>query len=682
MPSPRTLAALPLAAAAVMAAAAAGAQTVPANPGPPLSRANLDTTCAPCRNFYQYANGGWMASNPIPAAFSSWSGFNELTERNNLVLKEVLEAAARDAETTPSADTRRLGRFYGTCMDSARTERDGIAPIAADLRRIDALRSRGDLQGYIGALHREGMGGLFGFGSSQDAKNSTRVIAEAGQGGLGLPDRDYYTRQDSATAKARDNYVQHVQRVLALAGEPAAQAAADAQRVLALETALAAASMSRVQMRDPNAQYHIMTVAALDAMAPGFSFATYLRDVGLPSITEMNVAQPDFFKAMGRELATRPVEDWKAYFRFRLVNGASSWLSTPFVAEGFRYTSGLTGAREMQPRWKRCLRMADNFLGDALGQAYVRVAYTPEAKAAMEDMLRNMRAVYAERIRAADWMSDSTKQAALEKLGTFNQKLGYPSVWQDYSRMSIATGPFIANVRAAGRYEEDRDRAKIGRPVDRNEWGMTAPTVNAYYNPAMNEIVFPAGRLQPPFFHPSYDVAANYGGIGGTIGHEMTHGFDDQGRQFDAQGNLREWWTAEDVRRFGERAQKVENQYNAYVVLDSMHVNGKLTMGENIADIGGMTIAYYAMEKALEGRPRELIDGFTPEQRFFLAYAQARRAVFRPQQLRLMVQTDPHSPNEFRVNGPLSNMPEFAAAFGCKQGDPMVRAEELRAKIW
>jgi putative endopeptidase len=321
-------------------------------------------------------------------------------------------------------------------------------------------------------------------------------------------------------------------------------------------------------------------------------------------------------------------------------------------------------------------------LGDALGQEYVRVAFTPQAKTAMEEMLRNLRSVYAERIRAADWMSDSTKQAALVKLGTFNQKVGYPSVWKDYGDLPIGRESFVTNLRAAGRWAEARDRAKIGAPLDRTEWGMTPPTVNAYYNPAMNEIVFPAGRLQPPFFHPSFDLAANYGGIGGTIGHEMTHGFDDQGRQFDAQGNLRDWWTAEDNRRFEARAQRVVDQYNAYTVLDTMHVNGKLTLGENIADIGGLTIAYYAMEKALEGKPRELIDGFTPEQRFFLAYAQARRAVFRPQQMRLMVQTDPHSPNEFRVNGPLSNMPEFAAAFGCKQGDPMVRPDDVRAKIW
>jgi putative endopeptidase len=680
MPHIRRLLAQVLAIA--LLATAAAAQTAPANPGPPLSRANLDTTCAPCQNFYQYANGGWMARNPIPAAYSSWSGFNELTERNNDLLKTVLESAARDAETTSDPNTRRLGRFYGTCMDSAAAETAGLAPIQAELRRIDAVRTRADLQSFIGWMHAQGLGGLFGFGSTQDPHNSARVIADASQGGLGLPDRDYYFRPDSSTARARESYVAHVQRVLELAGTPSPAAADQARRIMALETALAQASMGRVQMRDPKAMDHPMAVRDVDALAPGFSFATYLRDVGLARVDSLNVSQPDFFKAMGHELSTRPIDDWKAYFRFRLINGASGWLSSPFVNEGFRYGATLTGAREMQPRWRRCLRMADAMLGDALGQEYVKVAFTPQAKAAMEEMLRNLRSVYADRIRAADWMSDSTKQAALVKLGTFAQKVGYPDRWEDYSAMDIGRGSFVANLRAAGHWAENRDRVKIGQPVDRGEWGMTAPTVNAYYNPAMNEIVFPAGRLQPPFFHPGFDIAANYGGIGGTIGHEMTHGFDDEGRQFDAQGNLRDWWTEGDSRRFDERAQKVIDQYSAYTVLDSLHVNGKLTLGENIADIGGLTIAYYAMEKALEGKPRELIDGFTPEQRFFLAYAQARRAVFRPQQLRLMVQTDPHSPNEFRVNGPLSNMPEFAAAFGCKAGDPMVRPEATRAKIW
>jgi putative endopeptidase len=673
----------PLAAAlATLAATQAAAQTPASNPGPPLSRENLDTTCAPCQNFYRYANGGWAAKNPVPAAFSSWSGFNELTERNNLVLKQVLETAAANAETTSDPNTRSLGRLYGTCMDSAAAERGGISPIAADLRRLDAIRTRADLQTTLGRLHREGMGGLFGFGSEQDAVDASKVIAGMGQGGLGLPDRDYYTRTDSVTVRQRANYVAHVQRLFELAGEPAAQATADAQRVMSLETALALASMGRVQLRDPQASYHVMTVAELDRTAPGFSWATFLRDVGLPQVTSMNVGQPEFAKAMAHEIATRPMEDWRAYLRLRAINGAASWLSTPFVQENFRYSSSLTGAREMQPRWKRCLRVADNVLGDALGREYVKVSFTPEAKAGMEDMLRNMRAVYAERIAAAPWMSDSTKPAALQKLGTFAQKIGYPSVWQDYSSMNIGNASFVSNLRASGLYDTRRDFAKIGKPVDRTEWGMTPPTVNAYYNPQVNEIVFPAGRLQPPFFHPSYDVAANYGGIGGTIGHEMSHGFDDQGRQYDAQGNLRDWWTAGDAQRFGERAQKVVDQYNAYTVLDSLHVNGKLTLGENIADIAGLRIAYYAMEKALEGKPRVLIDGFTQEQRFFLAYAQARRATFRDQQLRLMVQTDPHSPNEFRVNGPMANMPEFAAAFGCKQGDPMVRPENLRVQIW
>jgi putative endopeptidase len=462
-------------------------------------------------------------------------------------------------------------------------------------------------------------------------------------------------------------------------GIPAAQAAADAGRVLALETALAQASMTRVQLRDPNSLYHKMTVA--EAQAGGFPWAAYLRARGV-SVDSMNVSQPDFFKAVGTALASRPVEDWQAYLRARAIGGSANWLSTPFVQQAFRFTSALSGARELQPRWRRCLRIADGMLGDALGQEYVKTAFTPEAKAKMGEMLTNLRATMRERLSRLEWMSEATRQQAIGKLGTMDEKVGYPSKWDDYAGMEVNPGSFVANLRAASAYHSADNMKDIGQPVDRTEWFMTAPTVNAYYNPSTNEIGFPAGRLQPPFFHPAFDEAANYGGIGGTIGHEVTHGFDDEGRQYDAEGNLRDWWTAEDARRFEERAAVVEAQYNAFTVLDTMHVNGKLTMGENIADIGGLTVAYYALQKALEGKPRTLIDGFTPEQRFFLAYAQARRANMRPEQMRVMIQTDPHSPGEFRVNGPVSNMPEFAAAFGCKPGDPMVRPAAERAQIW
>ncbi|HSU14062.1 M13 family metallopeptidase [Longimicrobium sp.] len=667
-----------LVAPAVLAAGTAAAQgpVVPA-----LDRANLDTTCAPCKNFYRYANGGWIARNPIPAAYSSWSGFNELRDRNEEVLRGVVEAAAREAGTTRDPNTRRVGNFYATCMDSSRAEAAGIGPIAADLRRQGAISTRQQLVDEVVLQHTRGTGVVFRFGGDQDPRNSARVIANLAQGGLGLPDRDYYLRDDSASRKTRADYLDNVTEMFVLAGETRAAARADADRIMALETALARASMTRVQQRDPNAQYHWVAVAEADRLAPGFSWSGFLRRVNVRA-DSVNVAQPDFFRAAAHELATRPLADWRAYLRYRTLSRAADWLSSPFVRQSFRYTQALTGAREQQPRWKRCLRLTDNALGDALGAEYVRVAFTPEAKAAMQRMVGNLRAAFADRIRASTWMGPATQRQALEKLGAFGTKIGYPDVWKDYTGLEIGTAGHIANLRALGEFEARRDRGKIGGPVDRTEWFMTVPTVNAYYSPNLNEVVFPAGRLQPPFFHVSYDVAANYGGIGGTIGHEMTHGFDDQGRQYDARGNLRDWWTPEDARGFEQRAAVVDRQYSAYTVLDSLHVNGKLTMGENIADIGGLSVAFQAMQRELAGQPRALIDGFTPEQRFFLAYAQARRATFRDQQLRLMVQTDPHSPNEFRVNGPLSNMPEFAAAFGCKAGDPMVRSDADRVNIW
>jgi putative endopeptidase len=668
---------LPLLAAGVLGAGAAAAQA----PAPALDRANLDTTCAPCKNFYRYANGGWMARNPIPAAYSSWSGFNELRDRNEAVLQSVLENAARQANVSNDPNTRRLGRFYTTCMDSARAEAAGATPIAGELRRIEGITTREQLAAEVAQAHARGAGVLFGFGASQDLKNSARMIAQASQGGLGLPDRDYYLRDDSASRKMRADYLDHVTAMFVLAGQPQAAARADAERIMALETALARASMTRVQRRDPNAQYHWMSVADADALTPGFSWSGFVRALNVRA-DSLNLSQPDFFKAAASELSTRPLEDWRAYLRYRAISRAAGSLSSPFVNQAFRFQAALTGAREQQPRWRRCLRLTDTVLGDALGAEYVKTEFTPQAKAAMQGMVGNMRAVFAERIRNSSWMGPATKQQALAKLQAFGTKIGYPDQWLDYAGLEIGTDSHMENLRAVSAFYGRRELAKIGQPVDRSEWFMTPPTVNAYYSPSLNEIVFPAGRMQPPFFHVSYDPAANYGGIGGTIGHEMTHGFDDQGRQFDAQGNLRDWWTPEDARGFTERANVVDRQYSAYTVLDSLHVNAKLTMGENIADIGGVSIAFQALQRELAGKPRTPIDGFTPEQRFFLAYAQARRATFRDQQLRLMVQTDPHSPNEFRVNGPLSNMPEFAAAFGCKEGDPMVRPAAERVSIW
>jgi predicted metalloendopeptidase len=676
-----------LAVAALLALAAAPGQAqraaTPATaPIAALNPADIDTTCKPCSNFYKFATGGWEKRTEIPAAFSSWSGFHELTERNNLLVREVLESAARDAETTRDADRRKLGRLYASCMDSTRAEADGATPIAGDLRRIAAIANRDQLRREIVRLHEEGMNLLFGAGADQDQKNSQRMIFGVAQAGLGLPDRDFYFKTDSAATKMRADYVNHVAAMLRLTGTPAAQATRDAARIMALETALAEPSLNRLQRRDPNTQYHFMSVADADTLSPGFSWRAYLNARGLQRVDSLDVSHPAFVKRMARELESRPLDDWKAYLRFHLAHQAAPFLSRAFVDQRFAYDSKLTGAREQQPRWRRCVGTVNGLLGDALGREYAAVAFTPEAKKAMDEMIDNLFAVYRERLETLPWMGPETQKQAMAKLGTFERKIGYPTKWRDYSALDIQRGSGFQNVRRAYAFEERRDLTKVGKPVDRTEWFMTVPTVNAYYSPPNNEIAFPAGRLQPPFFHITYDIGANYGGVGGTIGHEISHGFDDQGRKYDAQGNLRDWWTADDAQRFGELAGRIERQYAAYFVLDSLHLNARQTMGENIADVAGVSIAFGALKKALEGKPRVMIDGYTPEQRFFLAYAQARKQVWRDPALRLQVQTGVHSPGEFRVNGPLSNMPEFAETWGCKEGDPMVRPADVRAKIW
>lgn len=671
-----------LALAAVSAGAQQATSAPPPAPIPALDPADIDTTCKPCSNFYRFATGGWAKRTEIPAAFSSWSGFSELNDRNNGVVRTLLESAARDAKTTTSADRRRIGRMYASCMDSTLAEAQGAKPIEADLRKVAAISSRAQLRAEIIRLHNEGLGVLFGAGSSTDQKNSTRAIFAVGQGGLGLPDRDFYFKTDTQATRMRADYVDHVAAVFALLGTPQARARADAERVLAVETALAEPSLNRLQRRDPHAQYNYMSVGEASAKAPGWNWRAYLDARGMRAVDSLNVAHPAFFARMAKELDERPIEDWKAYLRFRVANGAAPLLSSAFVRQNFTYQSKLSGARELQPRWRRCLNLVDNHLGDALGREYAAIAFTPGAKAAMDEMIDNLFAVYRERLQTLPWMGEETRKQALAKLNTFQRKIGYPEKWRDYSALDIQEGHVLGNVRRAIAFQERRDLAKVGKPVDKSEWFMTVPTVNAYYSPVNNEIAFPAGRLQPPFFHVTYDLGANYGGVGGTIGHEISHGFDDQGRKYDAEGNLKDWWTADDAKRFGELAALVEKQYGAYTVLDSLPLNAKQTMGENIADVAGVSIAFGALKKALEGKPRVLIDGFTPEQRFFLAYAQARKQLWRDPALRLQVQTGVHSPGEFRVNGPLSNMPEFAETWGCKDSDPMVRPENVRAKIW
>jgi putative endopeptidase len=661
----------------------ASSQTAPLlKVSPPLNVADLDRSVAACTDFYQFANGGWLKSNPIPPQYSTWGSFTELTERNNVVLREVLESAARQAKTTSDPDTRKVGTFYASCTDSAAAEAAGVKPLADEMGRIAAISNRAQLVAQIAHMYSVGLGPLFGFGSSQDFKNSSLVIAGARQGGLGLPNRDYYTKQGAASDKIRENYVAHISRTFVLAGESPEVAATNAAKVMAIETRLANVSLTPVQLRDPAASYHPMSIEQAEALTPAFPWRQFMSEMGISKVTSLNIAHPDFFRGLNTAIQDVPIADWQSYLRWRLLDGASSSLSSKFVNEDFAFRSTLTGAREMLPRWRRCLTATDQVLGEALGREYVKVAFTPEAKAKALEMANNLRAVMKQRIEHADWMSEDTRKQALIKLASFNRKIGYPDKWRDYSGLRVEPGPYAANILNARKFGVARNLAKIGQPVDRTEWGMTPPTVNAYYSPQLNEVVFPAGRLQAPFFHPTYDEGANYGGIGGTIGHEMSHGFDDQGRQFDAQGNLRDWWTAEDGKRYTERATVVEKQYDAYTVLDTVHVNGKLTLGENLADVVGVSVAFDALEMALAGKPRTLIDGFTPEQRFFLAYAQARRANVRPEQALLAIQTDPHSPGVYRVNGPLANMPQFAKAFGCKAGDAMVRPDNMRANIW
>ncbi|HZF72847.1 MAG TPA: M13 family metallopeptidase, partial [Gemmatimonadaceae bacterium] len=656
-----------------LATSAAAQNAVPMQ-STPLDPANLDRSVSACTDFYQFANGGWLKRNPIPAAYSRWGSFDQLQENNQSNLLTILRAAAATGNPQASADIRKLGVFYTSCMDSAAAERVGFQPIRSELDRIDAIRSRRQLEAEIARLHYRGVPVLFGFGAQQDFKNSTSVIAAVNQGGLSLPDRDYYLNTDKRYSDIRTNYVDHVGRMFQLIGETSSKASADAQRVMNIETALARPAMTRVQMRDPNATYHRMTPAELVQLAPGFNWPGFFAGEGKSDVPAINVQNPTFLKTVDTLLTSTSLDDWKAYLRWHLLDNAAPSLSSAFVNEDFRFASTLSGAKEMLPRDKRCARATDAGLRDALGQAYVAQYFTPEAKARALEMVRNLESVFHDRLETLGWMTDTTRLQATAKLAAFTNKIGYPDKWRDYSTLTIKPGPFINNQVAVREYERRRALSKIGQPLDRTEWGMTPSTVNAYYNPSMNEIVFPAGIMQPPFFDPKADDAVNYGGMGAVIGHEMTHGFDDQGAQFDPQGNLRNWWSAADLAKFKTGTGLVASQYDSYTVLDSLHVNGKLTLGENLADLGGLSIAYAALEKALaeKGRP-PLIDGFTPEQRFFLAWAQIWRGNITPEAQRVRINTDPHSPGEWRTNGPLSNLPQFAAAFGCKPGDAMVR---------
>ena len=647
-PSP----AFPLALVPAFAALALAACVASAGPPPPaLNRANLDTTCAPCRDFFQFANGTWLAHTTIPPAYSRWGSFDELAEQNREVLHRILEGARRQAKAAPGTAASMLGTFYGACMDSAAAETAGLSPIEPLLQAVGTMTSTSELAPKLAWLHGQGVPGLFAFRSGQDPKNSDLMIAFAGQGGLGLPDRDFYFRADSASGAIRAAYLTTMARLLNMAGTDEAAARADAERIMALETALAGASMTNVERRDPLATYHKMPVDSLRGTDPAFGWADYLAGRGLPRLDSLNVTQPRFFHGVDSLISAVPLDTWKAYLRWKIVADAAPLLTSAFAAESFQFQKLLTGARVMQPRWKRCLQATDEDLGDLLGKAYVKERFSPAARERALAMVRNLEEALGERIGELGWMGDATRRQAAAKLRAFANKIGYPDTWRDYAGVELSPGALYANHLSARAYESRRNLGKIGKPVDRGEWMMTPPTVNAFYSSSLNSINFPAGILQPPFYDPSWDDAMNYGGIGAVIGHEMTHGFDDHGRQFDDRGNLRDWWTADDAAHYKERADRVAQQFSSYTVLDTLHLNGRLTLGENIADLGGLAVAYHALQKALAGKPRERIDGFTPEQRFFLSYAQVWRELMRPEGLRTQVLTNPHSPPMWRVNG-------------------------------
>ncbi len=669
----------------LLASAACIAQN-PAQTTPPLDRANLDTTCAPCTDFYQFADGGWLKRNTIPAAYPSYGAAFAVQDHNWDVLHQILDTDAIEASSGKLAVGSRpwkVGTYYASCMDTVAIDTQGIAPLQPVLDEIAAIKTLDDLKQALGSLERTAGLAPWSDGSTQDSRDAASMIAGLSQGGLTLPNRDYYLKTDDASKKIRDEFIAHMGRMFQLMGDTPDSAATEANAVIRIEIQFAEASKAPVDLRDPNANYHKMTVAQLDTLTPHFRWDAFFAAQGAPHVSAIDVGQPAFFQAVDGMFSSVPVADWKTLLRWRAVHRFAFALPTSFVEENFKFNQLFSGTKENLPRWKRCINSTDARLGELLGQEYVKAAFTPDAKARAVKIVNSLVDALHDRIQQLTWMSDTTKRQALAKLAAYTKKIGYPDRWIDYSKLDVKPGEYLADVRAADQFSASRDWAKIGKPVDRTEWGVTPSTVNAYYNPLMNEIVFPAGILQPPFYDPNADDAVNYGAMGAVIGHEMTHGFDDEGRQYDKNGNLNDWWTKEDAGKYTAQAARVANQFDGYTVLDSStHVNGKLTLGENIADFGGLTVAYAAMEKALGNMPRTRINGFTPEQRFFLAWAQVWRELDRPAFARMLVNVDVHSPAKWRVNGPLSNMPEFKAAWNCKDGDLMVRADSLRPKIW
>ena len=644
---------------------------------------SIDRSVSACQDFNQFANGGWIAKNPIPGAYSVWGRFTQLDEQNLNVLHDILEGLVKKNKLAPGNE-QKIADFYSSCMDEPKIEAAGIKPLEPEMQRIAKISDLLSLEDEIANFHAHRIPAVFGFGASQDFKDSSQIIAQLVQGGLGLPDRDYYIATDAKSKATRAEYEKHVARTFQLLGDTPDQAAKEAATVMRIETKLAENSSTRIQRRNPEANYHPMTKDELIGLMPDFDWGRYFRNINLPEVGRVNVGQPDFFKAADKLLKATPIDDWKTYLRWHLVNAASNTLSSKFVEESFNFNGKyLQGTTEMLPRWRRCVASTDRSLGEALGQLYVAKTFTPQARARARAMVANLIAALKEDLTTLSWMSDDTRKKAIAKLEAYDRKIGYPDKWRDYEALQITRGPYYNNAVSAGEFDFKRNLGKIGKPVDKTEWGMTPPTVNAYYNPQFNEIVFPAGILQPPFYDPKADDAFNYGGIGAVIGHEMTHGFDDTGAKFDANGNLVMWWTPDDFKKFTDRTNCVVQQFDSFEVEPGLHEKGQLVVGESVADLGGLTVAYAAYQKSLQGKPRPKdINGFTPEQRFFLGWAQVWAQNIRPEAARLQAQTNPHPLGRFRVNGPLSNMPQFAAAFQCKAGDAMVRPPEKRCQIW
>jgi putative endopeptidase len=655
---------------------------------PSLDLSSMDKSVDPCVDLYHYSCGGWQQKNPIPPDQTSWSVYGKLYQDNLVFLRGMLEQAAKPSPGR-NAVTQKIGDFYSACMDESAVEKRGASGIQPELDAIAQIKSARDLSPVVARLqftylrYSYNSSMLFSAGSTQDPDDSEHVIADVDQGGLGMPDRDYYTKEDAKSKETRERYLQHVQKVFELIGDSPAAARQNAETVMRLETAMAKASLTRVERRDPHKLVHKMKVADLTQLAPNFDWVAYYRGMKYPEFAILNVDAPEFIKELNTLLSFESIDNWKTYLRFHVADISSPYLSSKFVEENFEfYRKYLRGAKELQPRWKRCVQYVDYDLGEALGQVYVAKVFSPELKQSTLDMVHRIEDAMGQRIRALDWMSPETKQQALVKLAGIRNKIGYPDKWRDYSSVIITRDDFAGNVARAHQFETRRDINKIGKPVDHGEWDISAPTVDAYYNPQMNDINFPAGVLQPPLYDPKIDDAPNYGNTGGTIGHELTHGFDDEGSQFDAKGNLKDWWTKEDREKFDARTKCVDDQYSSYIAVEDVHVNGKLTLGENVADLGGEILAYMAWKDATKDKHLQPVDGLTPEQRFFIGFAQWDCANERPEDLRMRAMTDPHSPARDRINGVVVNMPDFAEAFSCKQGQPMLKPPAEVCRVW